>query len=57
MNAALELRAAAHELSLRLETEGFPQIKMGVGISTDTALNAIVGGGTQYEYTVVGGMF
>jgi hypothetical protein len=30
-------------------------MKFGVGMSTEPAVSAVVGGGVQFEYTVLGG--
>ena len=50
------VKLASWDLSNRLETEGFPIIKVGLGISTNTDLCATIGAGVQYEYCVIGGM-
>jgi hypothetical protein len=43
-------------LSIKLETEGFPAIKVGFGINTTTELCGMVGAGVQFEYSVIGGI-
>ena len=53
--AALAIRNACTSLNLKFNLEGLPAIKFGVGMSTEPAVSAVVGGGVQFEYTVLGG--
>ena len=52
--ASLQLKQAVSELNVKFEIEGLPRIQFAVGISTGEYLTGIIGGGTQYEYSVVG---
>ena len=52
--AALHIKGSLSELNTKLENEGFPPIKVGIGISTGSALNGIVGSGSHLQYSILG---
>jgi adenylate cyclase len=54
IQSSLAIKKMMYDLNNRFEAEGFPVVKVGVGVSTQTVLQGVVGGGTYFEYTVVG---
>ena len=52
--SSLAIKKLMYDLNNRFEAEGYSAIKVGVGINTQNVLQGVVGGGTYFEYTVVG---
>ncbi len=55
--AGLAIKSACTSLNLKFNMEGLPVMKFGIGMSTEPAVSAVVGGGVQFEYTVIGGKY
>ena len=51
---ALDIRAAVKDLNVRLEKQGKPPLRVGMGINTGVALAGAVGSDERQEYTVIG---
>jgi adenylate cyclase len=51
---ALDIRAAIKDLNVRLEKQGKPPLRVGMGINTGVALAGAVGSNERQEYTVIG---
>jgi adenylate cyclase len=54
LRAALEMRKRLPELNRRLNVEGFPEVKIGVGIHTGDAILGNIGSEKKLDYTVIG---
>ncbi len=53
--AAIEIQAGLTSLNEKLVAEGFPHVKIGMGINCGQAIVGNVGAATRMEYTSIGG--
>ncbi len=54
LRAALAMQRALDPLNRRLDAEGLPTIRVGVGINTGEAVVGDIGGAAMRDYTVIG---
>ena len=54
VNAAIEMRKLAKELSQEFIKKGLPELKIGIGIHSGNVLAGNIGSLTRLEYTVIG---
>ncbi|MBK9503029.1 MAG: adenylate/guanylate cyclase domain-containing protein [Leptospiraceae bacterium] len=54
VNAAIEMRKLAKELSQEFIKNGLPELKIGIGIHSGKVLAGNIGSLTRLEYTVIG---
>jgi adenylate cyclase len=52
--AALEMQQALAEICAKREAEGFPPLKIGIGINTGIAIVGNIGSTQRMEYTAIG---
>lgn len=52
--AALEMHRRLKEVNARLETKGWPHIRMGIGINTGDVILGNIGSEKKLDYTVIG---
>jgi len=54
INSAIQMTDALKDLNKELETEGLPQINIGIGINTGEALVGNMGSDQRFDYSVIG---
>ena len=54
VKSAVEMTVALAELNMRLQSEGLPQINIGIGINTGDALVGNMGSEQRFDYSVIG---
>ncbi len=54
INSAIQMTHALKDLNKELETEGLPQINIGIGINTGEALVGNMGSDQRFDYSVIG---
>jgi class 3 adenylate cyclase/ActR/RegA family two-component response regulator len=54
LTCALAMQSRQEELNQEAESEGLPDVQMGIGVNTGTVIAGTVGGGGRLEYTVLG---
>jgi adenylate cyclase len=54
VKSALEMTVALADLNMHLQSEGLPQINIGIGINTGDALVGNMGSEQRFDYSVIG---
>lgn len=54
VDAALEMQASLAELTERWQAQGFPALRIGIGINTGMAIVGNIGSNQRMEYTTIG---
>ena len=54
VTAALEMQEALAEIAARRKAQGFPELKIGIGINTGVAIVGNIGSTQRMEYTAIG---